>query len=146
MHRTFTVQAKAVDKIISAAATHGVQPDHLYLAVKLDPSVLLDPDNRIPFAQSAKLPTCSASPNRAPFTAPSNAGRASRRKNLEATDNTDTLRIKSVINLCHLWLGDFKQLDCILGSSFTAIPRDHASISIRTKVWVDLCGDLSRIV
>ena len=55
MQRTFTVQAKAVEKIVNAAAAHGVQPGHLYDAVQLDPSVLLDPDNRIPFAQLVAL-------------------------------------------------------------------------------------------
>src|SRR5678816_1023109 len=53
MRQTFTVQAKAVDKIVNAA--HGIQPAHLYHAVDLDPSVLLDPDNRIPFAQLVAL-------------------------------------------------------------------------------------------
>ena len=39
MRQTFTVQAKAVEKIVNAA--HGIQPAHLYAAVNLDPSVLL---------------------------------------------------------------------------------------------------------
>ena len=51
----FTVQAKAVEKIVIAAAAQGVQPQSLYDSVKLDPSVLLDPDNRIPFAQLVAL-------------------------------------------------------------------------------------------
>jgi len=55
MQRTFTVQAKAVEKIANAAAAHGVQQQSLYQAVKLDCSVLLDPDNRIPFAQLVAL-------------------------------------------------------------------------------------------
>ncbi len=55
MHRTFTVQAKAVEKIVNAAAAHSVKSDDLYEAVQLDPSVLLDPDNRIPFAQLVSL-------------------------------------------------------------------------------------------
>ena len=55
MGANFTVQAKAVEKIVNAATTHGVQPETLYDAVKLDPSVLLDPDNRIPFAQLVEL-------------------------------------------------------------------------------------------
>jgi len=55
MQRTFTVQAKAVEKIVNAAAAHGVKPERLYDAVQLDPSVLLDPDNRIPFAQLVAL-------------------------------------------------------------------------------------------
>src|SRR4051794_10674316 len=53
MRQTFTVQAKAVEKIVNAA--HGVPPAHLYAAVNLHPSVLLDPDNRIPFAQLVAL-------------------------------------------------------------------------------------------
>src|SRR4051794_23210438 len=51
----FTVQAKAVEKIVNAAATYGVQPKSLYHAVNLDRSVLLDPDNRIPFSQLVAL-------------------------------------------------------------------------------------------
>jgi hypothetical protein len=55
MNRTFTIQAKAVEKIVRSAAASGVDADHLYKAVNLDPSVLLDPDNRIPFAQIVDL-------------------------------------------------------------------------------------------
>ena len=53
--RMLTIQAKAADKIIRRATTHGVIADDLYRAVNLDPSVLLDPDNRIPFAQVVDL-------------------------------------------------------------------------------------------
>ena len=55
MNRTFTIQAKAAEKIISLAAVHGVKPESLYEAVKLDPTMLLDRDNRIPFAQLVAL-------------------------------------------------------------------------------------------
>lgn len=55
MNRTCTVQAKAVEKIVNAAAAHGAEPESLYHAVRLDPSVLSDPDNRIPFAQIVYL-------------------------------------------------------------------------------------------
>jgi uncharacterized protein YfcZ (UPF0381/DUF406 family) len=55
MRQKFTVQAKAVEKIVNAAAAHGVKPERLYEAVQLDPSLLLDPDNRIPFAQLVAL-------------------------------------------------------------------------------------------
>lgn len=55
MNRTFTVQAKAVDKIVRAAAPRGVKPEELYQAVGLDASVLVDSDNRIPFAQLVAL-------------------------------------------------------------------------------------------
>jgi AraC-like DNA-binding protein len=51
----FTVQAKAAEKIVRFAATRGVIADNLYRAVNLDRSVLLDPDNRIPFAQLVQL-------------------------------------------------------------------------------------------
>lgn len=55
MNRTFTIQAKSAEKIIKAAAAVGVKPERLYDAVRLDPSVLNDPDNRIPFAQLVAL-------------------------------------------------------------------------------------------
>ena len=55
MTRTFTVQAKAVEKIEKAAAAWGVNAESLYQAVKFDPSVLADPDSRIPFAQLVAL-------------------------------------------------------------------------------------------
>lgn len=55
MHGTFTVQAKAVEKIVNAAVAQGLQAQNLYDAVRLDPSVLLDPDNRIPFNQLVAL-------------------------------------------------------------------------------------------
>src|SRR5678815_4017195 len=55
MGTKFTVQAKAVEKIVKAAAAHGIPAERLYHAVDLDPSVLLDPDNRIPFAQLVAL-------------------------------------------------------------------------------------------
>ncbi len=55
MNRTFTIQAKAAEKIVRSAAARGVKPDRLYKSVNLDPSVLLDPDNRIPFAQIVDL-------------------------------------------------------------------------------------------
>ncbi len=55
MNRTFTIQAKAAEKIISLAIAHGVTPESLYEVVKLDPTTLLDRDNRIPFAQLVAL-------------------------------------------------------------------------------------------
>ncbi|HEX5876226.1 MAG TPA: AraC family transcriptional regulator [Pyrinomonadaceae bacterium] len=51
----FSVQAKAVDKIVKHAATRGVTAAALYHSVNLDPNVLLDPDNRIPFTQLVDL-------------------------------------------------------------------------------------------
>src|ERR1700741_1518187 len=55
MNRTFTIQSQAAEKIIRAAATHDVKPEDLYRAVGLDAAALLDPDNRIPFAQLVAL-------------------------------------------------------------------------------------------
>jgi AraC-like DNA-binding protein len=49
------VQAQAVEKIIRFASEQGVKAIDLYQAVHLDPAVLLDPDNRIPFAQLVDL-------------------------------------------------------------------------------------------
>ena len=53
--QTFTIQAKAVEKIASAAVARGVSTDRLYKAVNLDAAVLEDPDSRIPFAQLVAL-------------------------------------------------------------------------------------------
>jgi AraC-like DNA-binding protein len=50
-----TIQAKAVEKIVRAAAARGVSARDLYEATKLDPTGLDDPDRRIPFAQLVSL-------------------------------------------------------------------------------------------
>lgn len=55
MSAKFTIQAKAVGKICKAAVARGVKAETLYEAVKLDASVLEDPDSRIPFAQLVAL-------------------------------------------------------------------------------------------
>jgi AraC-like DNA-binding protein len=55
MPREYTILVKSVSKIIEAAGDYGVEPEELYRAVKLDPAVLSDPDNRIPFAQLVAL-------------------------------------------------------------------------------------------
>ena len=55
MTRTFTIQAKAAEKIVKAAVARGVKAQTLCEAVNFDPSVLEDPDSRIPFAQLVAL-------------------------------------------------------------------------------------------
>jgi AraC-like DNA-binding protein len=55
MSRQATIQAKAVEKIIKAAAARGVSAQPLYQAIELDPAVLKDPDHRIPFARVVQL-------------------------------------------------------------------------------------------
>ena len=50
-----TIQAKAVEKIIRAAAARGVTARVMYEAIDLDPAVLTDLDSRIPFAQLVAL-------------------------------------------------------------------------------------------
>lgn len=50
-----TIQAKAVEKIVRAAAARGVNARDLYEAAKVDPEGLDDPDRRIPFAQVVAL-------------------------------------------------------------------------------------------
>jgi AraC-like DNA-binding protein len=50
-----TIQAKAVEKIIRAAAARGVAARDLYEATNLDPKGLDDPDRRIPFAKVVAL-------------------------------------------------------------------------------------------
>ena len=51
----FTIQAKSIEKIINFAMRHGARANDLYEAIGLNPSVLDDPDNRIPFAQLVEL-------------------------------------------------------------------------------------------
>ena len=55
MRAKFTIQAKAVEKIVRAAGVHGVKPESLYESVNFDASILEDPDSRIPFAQIVAL-------------------------------------------------------------------------------------------
>ena len=55
MNSVPTIQAKAVEKIVRAAAARGVAARDLYHAVNLNPSGLDDPDRRIPFAQLVAL-------------------------------------------------------------------------------------------
>src|SRR6266550_1606574 len=50
-----SIQAKAVEKIIKSATARGVPARALYEAIKLNPPVLTDPDQRIPFAQVVAL-------------------------------------------------------------------------------------------
>lgn len=53
--RTFTIQAKAVEKIANAVVARGVSAARLYEAVNLDASLLEDPDSRLPFEQIVAL-------------------------------------------------------------------------------------------
>ena len=55
MRKMPTIQAKAVEKIIRAAAACGVTAQALYKAVDLTPAILDDPDSRIPFAKLVSL-------------------------------------------------------------------------------------------
>jgi AraC-like DNA-binding protein len=55
MVQTFTIQAKATEKIIAFSQRYEVNPDSLYHAVGLNPTLLRDPDNRIPFYQLVDL-------------------------------------------------------------------------------------------
>ena len=55
MTLTFTIQAKAAEKILNAAVARGVKPESLCEAVNFDPSALNDPDSRMPFAQLVAL-------------------------------------------------------------------------------------------
>ena len=55
MRRTFTIQAKAVEKIVKHAAECGVEASRLYEAVGFDADPLRDADSRIPFAQLVEL-------------------------------------------------------------------------------------------
>ena len=55
VRRVPTIQAKAVEKILRAAAARGVTPQSLYEATDLSPAILDDPDARIPFAKIVSL-------------------------------------------------------------------------------------------
>lgn len=55
MVATSTISVKAVGKIASAASLAGVAPEKLYHAVGLDPLLINDPDNRLPFSQLVAL-------------------------------------------------------------------------------------------
>ncbi len=55
MSQTFTIQAKAAEKIIAFAQHYDVSADSLYQAVGLNPSLLNHPDNRLPFSQLVDL-------------------------------------------------------------------------------------------
>ena len=55
MTQTFTIQAKAAEKILKAAVAQGVKAESLCEAVNFDSSVLEDPDSRMPFAQLVVL-------------------------------------------------------------------------------------------
>ncbi|MFL6212159.1 MAG: AraC family transcriptional regulator [Pyrinomonadaceae bacterium] len=55
MPRPPTIQVRSVVKILDAAAHAGVAPQALCRAVGLDPDLIADPDNRIPFAQLVAL-------------------------------------------------------------------------------------------
>jgi len=55
MNQTFTIQAKAADKIITFAQRYDVSTESLYQAVGPNPSLLNDADNRIPFSQLVDL-------------------------------------------------------------------------------------------
>lgn len=61
MNSAYSIQARSVNKIVAFAAKYGVSAQSLYQAVALDPSVLDDPDNRIPFAQLVSLYEAAAS-------------------------------------------------------------------------------------
>lgn len=55
MPRECTILVRSVRKITDAAASRGVGAEELYGAVNLDPALLGDPDNRIPFSQFTAL-------------------------------------------------------------------------------------------
>lgn len=126
MGAKFTVQAKAVEKIVNASAAHGVEPERLYAAVKLDPSVLLDPDNRIPFAQLVALYEKAAE-----LTADDNFGlHLGQRINPTAFD---------VVGYCAL-------NSPTLGAAFARVARYHSIWTDGALFTVETANDMSAIV
>jgi AraC-like DNA-binding protein len=126
MHRTYTVQAKAVEKIVKAAAAHGVEADDLYEAVQLDPSVLLDPDNRIPFAQLVALYEKAAA-----LTADNNFG-------LHIGQSTNPSAF-DVVGYCAL-------NSPTLGAAFARVARYHSIWTDGAQFIVETANDRSAIV
>lgn len=55
MTQTFTIQAKAVEKILKATVARDVKAESLCETVNFDSSALNDPDSRMPFAQLVAL-------------------------------------------------------------------------------------------
>jgi AraC-like DNA-binding protein len=55
MPHVCTIQARAASKIIRAAAEAGVKSEELLRAARLDPVVLEDPENRVPYSQHVAL-------------------------------------------------------------------------------------------
>lgn len=55
MPRVHTITIKAVGKVVDAARACRVPPEELYRAINLDPALLDDADNRIPYAQLIAL-------------------------------------------------------------------------------------------
>lgn len=122
----FTVQAKAVEKIVNAAAAHGVQPQNLYNAVNLDPSVLLDPDNRIPFAQLVALYEKAAE-----FT----------------SDNNFGLHLGQSINPTAFDVVGYCALNSpTLGAAFTRVARYHSIWTDGALFTLETSNDTSAIV
>jgi AraC-like DNA-binding protein len=50
-----TISVRAVGKIADAVRASGVAPEELYAAVGFDPSLLADPDKRIPYRQVVRM-------------------------------------------------------------------------------------------
>ena len=126
METKFTVQAKAVEKIVNAAAAHGVQAERLYEAVKLDPAVLLDPDNRIPFAQLVAL--------------------YERAAELTADDNFG-LHLGQSINLSAFDVVGYCALNSsTLGAAFARVARYHSIWTDGALFTVETANDASAIV
>lgn len=126
MSRTFTVQAKAVEKIVRAAAASGVDAATLYRAVDLDATVLDDPDSRIPFAQLVALYEKAAT-----LTGDKNFGlHIGESVNLSAFD---------VVGYCAL-------NSSTLGAAFARVARYHSIWTDGALFTLESAGEVSAIV
>src|SRR5215813_5971339 len=110
MTQTFTVQAKAAEKIVNAAVARGVTAESLYQTVNFDASILEDPDSRIPFVQLVALYEKAA----------------------ELTGDTDFgLHIAESINLSAFDVVGYCALNSsTLGAAFARVARYHS-------IWTD---------
>ena len=126
MTQTFTIQAKAAEKILKAAVARGVKVASLCLAVNFDPSVLDDPDSRMPFAQLVALYE-----NAAELTGDDNFG-------LHIGESVD-LSLFDVVGYCAL-------NSSTLGAAFARVARYHSIWTDGALFTLETADDTSAIV
>ncbi|HKS08989.1 MAG TPA: AraC family transcriptional regulator [Pyrinomonadaceae bacterium] len=126
MNAKFTIQAKAAEKILKAAVVRGVKAESLCRAVNFDPTVLDDPDSRMPFAQLVALYEKAAA-----LTGDDNFG-------LHIGESVD-LSLFDVVGYCAL-------NSSTLGAAFTRVARYHSIWTDGALFTLETADDTSAIV